>query len=216
MGKNDPDLDPAPPCRSLACLRTLPGCESRPDPLDWLDDERVRGRGRGVVDMISAISGLAGRFFEDDGGGGGGGGDEGFLCGCCGRGGILAAGIVEPDVPDPATEGLVLRDRRFFLWLSLLDRVARMRMWRLWAWAWASGFGLEGGILGCGSAVVEVGSSVWPRGGGRRREGGSPLIFSLLDNKSSADSSSEIAYPRLEDRSGRRRAWPCAEDEPEP
>ena len=123
----------------------------------------------------------------------------------------MAAGIVEPDVPDPATEGLVLRDRRFFLWLSLLDLVARMRMWRLWAWA----SGLEGGILGCVSAGVEVGSSVWPRGGGRR-EGGSPLIFSLLDNKSSADSSSEIAYPRLEDRSGRRRAWPCAEDEPEP
>ena len=164
----------------------------------------MRGRGRGVVDMISAISGLAGRFFDDDGG------DEGFLCGCCGRGGILAAGIVEPDVPDPATEGLVLRDRRFFLWLSLLDRVARMRMWRLWAWAWASGFGL-GGTSSCGSMV----ESVWPRGG-RRREGGSPLIFSLLDNKSSADSSSEIAYPRLEDLSGRRRAWPCAEDEPEP
>ena len=64
--------------------------------------------------MISAISGLVDLVFA--------------WVGCLrGTSGTLAA-MVELEVADPAPEGLVLRERRFLLWLSLLDRLARMRI----------------------------------------------------------------------------------------
>lgn len=63
--------------------------------------------------MIAEISGLVDLFFSC----------VGRLCGI---GGTLE-GIVELDVADPAAEGLVLRERRLFLRLSLLDRLARLR-----------------------------------------------------------------------------------------
>jgi hypothetical protein len=58
--------------------------------------------------MISEMSGLADRFLS-------------WAGRRCGTGGTLA-GMVEPEVAEPAANGLVLRDRRLDLWLSLLER----------------------------------------------------------------------------------------------
>lgn len=66
--------------------------------------------------------------------------------------------------------------------------------------------------------MVEIGSSILVRRGSRRV--GTPPRFALSDNedatcKSSAGSSSEMAYPRVEDLSeGRGNAWPEDENEP--